>query len=163
MPAASFTVTDIFNGGVCGIESDGWLDFGCRFGLRLLVLFEFFSFLFLAASGRKMKGPHALVIVVIRAPVVCLPIVLFGLWCVSWRDHLPPFVLLANGLCHLVSQLIVVVCVALVVTFLSWFLEGLGDLLDLASQHNQAFLVGIRFGPGSIIKHVCIFAGGHLH
>jgi len=64
-----------------------------------LFLFEFFSFLLLTASSWEMKGPHAFVIVVIGAPVVGLPIALFGLWCISRWDHIPPFIFLTNGSC----------------------------------------------------------------
>jgi len=100
----------------------------------------------------------------VGAPVVGLPIALFGLWGIQWWDHVSPFVFFANGLCCLIScPVIVAVCIALVVTLLSWFLEGLGDFLDLTGQCNQALLVCIWFSPGSSIKHVCILAGSHLH
>jgi len=61
------------------------------------------------------------------------------------------------------AVVVVVVCIALVVTLLSWFLEGLGDFLDLTGQCNQVLLVCIWLSPGSSIKHVCILAGSHLH
>jgi len=134
----------------------------------LFLLASVLAFL-VATVVQRVKGPHALAIGMIRAPVVLLVIFVLGAQCILIRQHVVPLVLFMDRAWHTVLLAVVVgigifPIVGLLIFFLvSRFLHCKMDLGDFTSQHDNLLLVSVWTCPGSTLDHVCILALGHLH